>query len=65
MKEKTTIETYFLWHYCYSMVGTVLRSNIWQKLEPKLWTNVEPKPKIYNFGSATPTTGTGMHKKTK
>ena len=24
-----------------------------QELEPKLWTKVEPEPKINNFGSAT------------
>ena len=39
--------------------STVLSGNIWQelelepKLEPKLWTKVEPEPKINNFGSAT------------
>ena len=52
MKKKLSIETYFLWCYCYN-------SNVWQKLElepePKLWTKVEPElePKINNFGSAT------------
>ena len=39
---KTSIETNFLWHYCYS-TGTVFNGNVWQEL----------KPKINNFGSAT------------
>ena len=44
------------WTYYYS--STVLSGNIWQELElesepPKLWTKVEPEPKINNFGSAT------------
>ena len=38
----TLVSTYFLWYYCYN---TVLSGNIWQELEPK--------PKIKNFGSAT------------
>ena len=33
--------------------STVLGCNIWQELElePKLWTKVEPEPKVNNFGS--------------
>ena len=35
--------------YC----STCLSGKIWQELEPKFWTNVEPESKINNFGSAT------------
>ena len=32
----------------------LLSGKIWQELDPKLWTKVEPPvPKINNFGSAT------------
>ena len=44
----TSIETYFLWYYCYRKV---LSDNIWLEPEPKYGTKVEPE--INHFGSAT------------
>ena len=40
----------FSWYY---FNITVFSGKIWQELEPKFWTKVEPEPKINNFCSAT------------
>ena len=55
--KKSSFLPLLVWYRTYYCYRTVLNGNIWLELElepePKLWTKVEPEPKINNFSSAT------------